>query len=194
MKNSIFLSEKVKTIIFSGLLITFGILFCVMPQRFVGVLEIIVSIFLILFGLINLFGFCCSPTFLRDPFMLFESIVLIVAGFLIDLISNMFVLILGLIIIVFGIKKIFAAVNIKKTLKKDWWIDLIFGIVILILGLIIAILCGTKIVQSAVIILLGCSLIFNGIINLITLFVLHRELKNNKKTEETIEVSVEIKE
>ena len=165
-----------------------------MPQKFLGVLEVVVASFLILFGLINLFGYCFSPKFLKDPFMLFESVVLIVAGFLIDIVSNMFILVLGLIILIFGIKRIFSAVGLQKLGKSDWWIDLIFGIVVSVLGLLIAILCNTNIVQSAIIILLGASLILSGIISLVIAFALHRQEKSDAVAEnQTIEIDGEVK-
>ncbi len=194
MKNSAFWNKNLKTIIFNSCLIIFGILLCAMPQKFLGVLEVVVASFLILFGLINLFGYCFSPKFLKDPFMLFESVVLIVAGFLIDIVSNMFILVLGLIILIFGIKRIISAVGLQKLGKSDWWIDLIFGIVVSVLGLLIAILCNTKIVQSAIIILLGASLILSGIISLVIAFALHRQEKSDAVAEnQTIEIDGEVK-
>lgn len=193
MKKINFCNENIKVILFNIFLIIFGVLFCAMPQKFVGILEIIVSIFLILYGLINLFGYCFAPTFLKEPFMLFESIVLIVAGFLIDIVSNLFILVLGIIILVFGIKRIVSAIEIKSLNNKNWWVDLVFGIVICLLGMLVSILCYTKIVQSAVIILLGASLMFSGIINLIIAFTLRKQIKKLAEEDKVIEISGEVK-
>ena len=62
------------------------------------------------------------------------------------------------------------------------------------LGLLIAILCNTKIVQSAIIILLGASLILSGIISLVIAFALHRQEKSDAVAEnQTIEIDGEVK-
>ena len=52
-----FRNQKIKTIIFSSVIIIFGLLFCVLPEKSIDYLELIVSIFLILYGVVSAWFF-----------------------------------------------------------------------------------------------------------------------------------------
>lgn len=176
---------KVKITIQSAILIILGILFCVLPESAVNVLQIIVSAFLIFWGVVHVLGYCFAPIMLRDPYIFVEGSLTLVVGVLIDFFPALFVLMIGLIIVVTGLKRIFSSVELKKQFDAKWWIDLSLGILILILGLVVSIFCGTKIASNIVSIVLGVSLIVDGITYLLLLFALNRTLTKIKKVVST---------
>ncbi len=171
---------KVKIIIFSALLIIFGILFCLLPESAISVLGIIISVFLIAWGVFLIFGYCVAPKELQEPFELMEGVVLLVVGIVIDLVPTLFVLAVGLVVMCLGLRQVFAAWTTKNLGEKYWYIDFTISFIIFVFGLLISIFCGTKIAKTAISIMLGIDMIISGIFYLVLVFVLHRKVSNLK--------------
>lgn len=176
MKN-ILQNQKVKTIIFSSCLIIFGLLFCLLPEKSLDVLELILSVFLIVYGFICLLGFAFAPVALRDSFLLIESIVMLAVGVLMDFVPSLFVILIGVIILIGGLRVAVNSINMKLLMRRDWWADLCLGSVFAALGIIVIVLSSTKVATTIISILLGITLILDGICYLVLLFVLKREAK-----------------
>lgn len=174
-------NQKVKTIVLSSILIIFGLLFCVLPNSSINYLEIVLSTLFIVYGIICLLGFTCSPRELREPLLLLESIIFMVVGVLIDFFPSLFVIAIGIIITVGGIKEILNAINIKFIGEKNWWINVVIGIIFAALGLTIIILSGTNVASMIVSIFLGVTLILDGICYLLLLFAFKREIDKIKR-------------
>ncbi len=176
--------EKIKCVILSIILIVLGLLFCFLPIKFLNILEIIVCVVFILYAIFLIMGYCFSPKYLQEALMLFEGTIFLVFGILIILVPDFFVFMLGLIICFYGIKRIIASKTLRVLGKKNWWVDTVIGTVFLILGILVSVLCKTKVVQSAVSILLGITLVCGGICYLFLIFALHRSFKKAKMTVE----------
>ena len=185
-----FKSQKIKTVIFSSILIIFGLLFCLLPEKSLELLEIILSTLLIVYGIICFFGFVFSPIMLRDPVMLVEGIIFIVVGVLLDFFPSLFVIGIGTIIIIGGLKQIYNSIDLKILDAKTWWIDLCLGLAFTALGVVIIVLRSTKVSTMIVSIMLGVTLILDGICYLMLLFALKREVKKIRKevNEKLIEI------
>ena len=76
--------------------------------------------------------------------------------------------------------------DLKVAEVSKWWIELIFGIVILLIGLVIVVMCNTKIAREILMIIFGVSLLVNGILSLVSYFILDFKLKklNEKQQNE----------
>lgn len=185
-----FKNQKIKTVIFSSILIIFGLLFCLLPEKSLELLEIILSTLLIVYGIICFFGFVFSPMMLRDPVMLVEGIIFIVVGVLLDFFPSLFVIGIGTIIIIGGLKQIYNSIDLKILDAKTWWIDLCLGLAFTALGVVIIVLRSTKVSTMIVSIMLGVTLILDGICYLMLLFGLKREVKKIRKevNEKLIEI------
>lgn len=176
-----FKREKVRLIAMSCLFIIFGILFCVIPNKSLSVIETISAVCLIVFGLISLFSYCFTPILFRDSSTLVKSIVAIMLGLLISFIPTFFVFVVGLIVAFNGLERFGYALDVKEVGDKKWWIDFIAGLIIFALGVTAVILCNTSVASNIVMIYFGISLILDGLINIILIFALHREIAKVKK-------------
>ncbi len=173
--------EKTKTIIVSALLILFGILFCLLPQKFVNAIETALSVFLIIYGLFLIISYCVQPLIYRNSTTIVEGIAIICIGVLLALIPSLFVLGIGIAILISGLKTFGYAFDVKEIGDKHWWVDLVSGAFVFALGITIVVLCNTKTATNILMIMLGLSLAVKVVINLILVFALHREFKKVKK-------------
>lgn len=157
--------KNFKFVFFNLLLIVFGLLFCVIPSKTIGVLNIIISAFLMLFGVVEIFGYCFCPKDLREILQLFEGIFFVTVGILLDFFPTLFVIFIGIGIVFGGIKILLDSLKIKKQNEK-WKLKFSSGLIILISGLVALILNIAKVNEVALSIYIGCILIFSGILNL----------------------------
>jgi uncharacterized membrane protein HdeD (DUF308 family) len=81
-----------------------------------------------------------------------------------------------------GVEEIAYSIDLEKLHVKNWWLDLIDGIISLGFG--VAILCVTFTGGNSIAlisILCGASLMYEGIMELLLIFLLHRDFKKNDK-------------
>lgn len=165
------------SIIISAVMIIFGILFCALPQEFLSIIETILAILLVGYGLICLLIYCFTSSQFRDTSHLISSIVTIILGFLVSVIPTFFIFGIGLVILINGIGRVMTAVQLKNLDIKNWWSELVVGVVIICVGLVIMILCNTNLARNVMMIIFGISLIVNGTLNLIMQFITNKKLE-----------------
>lgn len=174
--------ERIKLTIYSIFLVVFGMLFILIPNKSINILEIITATCLIIYGIVGLLGYCVSPIFIRDPLQLLEALIAIVFGALLDFFPSLFILGIGLFIMFGGLKHFILSLEIREKGDKNWWIDSIFGLIISGLGLAVAILCNTSVAERITSIMLGVSMIISGLMYFIMIFALKRYLGKIKKS------------
>lgn len=178
--------EKVQTLLPPCLFIVFGILFCVIPNEFLSIVETILAVGLIGYGLVCVILYCFTSSQFRNTSHLVLAVITICLGFLVSLIPSFFIFGIGLIVLTNGIARIKIANDLKVAEVSKWWIELIFGIVILLIGLVIVVMCNTKIAREILMIIFGVSLLVNGILSFVSYFILDFKLKklNEKQQNE----------
>jgi hypothetical protein len=173
--------EKVNSVVLSCVFIVLGLLFCIVPNKSLSIIETIASVCLIAFGVVSLFLYCFTPILFRDSSSLVNAILAICLGLLISFIPSFFVFGVGLVVAFNGLERFGYSLDLKEVGDKKWWIDCVSGIIIFALGITTVILCNTSVASSILMIYFGISIILDGVINLTLIFALHREITKVKK-------------
>lgn len=178
---NIFQKGKLQVIISAVVMIILGILFCALPEKSLNTLEVVVAGTLIFIGMINIFAFCFAPDFSRESGILLIGIIGIGLGVLVIFVPNSLVLALGIYTAFSGIKRVLYSIDLKTFGERNWWIDLSVGLFAFVLGVLLIVLRGTSLANNAVMIFMGVSLLLEGVLDLVMLFVLKREVAKFKK-------------
>ncbi len=173
--------EKIKSIVMSVAAIILGILFCVIPNESLSVIETIASICLIAYGTIGIFVYSFTPVLFRESMMLINGVFCIGLGLLIIFVPSFFVFGVGLVVALNGLERFGYSFDVKEVHDKYWWIDMIAGLFMFALGVTTIILCNTSVATNILMIYFGVSVALDGLLNLILIFALHREIKRVKK-------------
>lgn len=186
-KKNIIERKRIELIVVSALYIVLGILFCVLPTQMLDILETVISIGCLVYGGFFLFVYCFTPDIFRDYGTLIKAVVAIIFGLLVIFVRSFFVMAVGVVIILTGVKNILSAKAFKLASDKKWWTDLVSGIALIVIGVTLIVLCNTKLATNAVMIYMGLSLIVNGLINFAFMFLIHKKVKDVKETIEKTE-------
>ncbi len=174
---------KFGCIAISALLCAIGIFFIAVPDISAKVIGTIVGIAMIIFGALRLVG-CLSKDLYRLAFQfdMETGILLMILGgiILINPKNLMFFIciVIGISILIDGIFKIRISVDSKKFGIKSWWAILALAIITAVIGsaLIFDSAKGAEILT----VILGISLLAEGILNLYTVITTVRIIKNQQ--------------
>lgn len=190
--------EQIKAIVLSSICIIFGMLFCILPSKMMTAIEVVVCATCFVYGVVNLLIYCLVNSESRELAKLLKGTLAIGVAILLMFVGAVFVFCLGLIIVLSGVLYIVSSIKDRKNGDKKWWLGLIIGIALSIAGLSVAILFNTKLAQNIVMVIFGITLIADGVIRLLYVFVAHKELhailsKIQENSEENIEPEFEVK-
>ena len=177
---------KIGYIVISVLLCIMGTLLLLFPNISIRVMGILCGITLVVFGVIKLVGY-----FSRDLFRLaFQNdlasgIVMLVLGMSLfiptqDMLAT-FCTVLGILILADGLFKIQIAMDAKPFGIRKWWLILVAAILTGIFGLLLIIRPGESL--QVLTVLLGISLIWDGILNLSTMLTAVKIIRNQRPDE-----------
>lgn len=173
--------EKTRVVITSVLMIVLGILFCALPEQSLSTLETIVAAVLIFVGIIYIIGFCFAPDFSREASLLIVGLLATALGIMVIFVPSSLVLGIGLFAGFSGLRRIGFSIDSKYMGDRNWWIDLAYGLFVFVLGVLLIIFRCTSIAVNAVMIYMGVSLLIEGIMNLVLVFALKREVTKFKR-------------
>lgn len=164
-------AAKLGYIIVSALLCALGIVLIVMPDFSASVLCHLGGLLMILFGLVKIVGYCSKDLYrLAFQYDLALGILLLALGAVFLLRANIMVyliwIFLGVFILSDALLKIQIAIDSRVFGIRQWWLIFSAAIATGIIGFLL-IFCPSESRQT-VMILLGVSLLFEGILNLIT--------------------------
>ena len=180
-----FTKKQWKSFILATLFVIFGILFCVLSQKLLNVLESIVCICVLIYGGFYMVSYCVVSMGERDTTTLYQAVLAIAFGLLLIFVPSFFVIAISAVIILSGLGYILSYVKIKKAKLVGGGKNLACGIVLSVIGLGLLIISLLKVNPIVVSIYLGITLILDGVISLIALW----QTSNNK--EETTKENVE---
>ena len=180
--------ERNKTIGQSIVLALLGLLIVLFPAYAASVYSTIIGVGLIVFGVLAfIFFFVTIAAF--EPRFLVEGILFILFGSLIlynpDTFFIVSICLLAIQLLIEGITEITYSVQMKKLHIKFWWIDLIYGIIITILGVLAVILNFTMDTADTVLIvveIIGAATIFEALMRIILVCVVHHNYKEVKES------------
>ena len=180
-KKNIIERKRIELIVVSALYIVLGILFCVLPNQMLEILETIICIGCMVYGVFFMFVYVVTPDVFKDYGTILKAIIAIAFGLLLIFVKSFFVMAVGVVIILSGVKDIFSSKAYKLLGDKKWWTDLVAGIVYIAAGVTLIVLCNTNVATKAVMIYMGLSLIVNGLVNYAFMFLIHRRVKQVKE-------------
>ncbi len=162
---------KIGYIVLSALFCAAGILFIVSPELSVSIIGVCIGIAMILFGIVKLIGYFSKDLFrLAFQFDLEFGILMIILGVIVlfhprDLMTFICVA-LGISILLDGLFKIRIAMDSRQFGIKSWWLILSLAIVTGVIGVFLIL--DSVIGSWALSVLLGLTLLLEGILNLYT--------------------------
>lgn len=184
-------AAKTGYILISCLLCLMGILFIVKPNFSTSFIGILCGIVLIVFGLVKLIGYFSRDLYrLAFQYDLAFGILLIALGIMIlahpKSLMNFICITLGLSILADGLFKIQISVESRRFGIHNWWIILILAVITGIMGLLLMFHPS----QSGYVLtmLLGVSLVVEGILNLGTVLATVKIIKHQRPDTGTIEI------
>ena len=174
---------KIGYIVMSVLLCMAGVLFIARPDMSAAGIGIFVGAAMVTFGVIRLIGYFSKDLYrLAFQYDLEFGILLIVLGLIVllrpDNFMNFICIVIGMLILLDGLFKIQIAMDSKRFGIGSWWFVLAMAILTGIVGaaLVFDSARGAEILT----VLLGISLLSEGILNLYTVISTVRIIRNQK--------------
>ena len=174
-------TAKIGYIAVSALMVLLGLALIIFPEISVSVLETVCGILFIVFGVIKLVGFFSKDLYrLAFQYDLVFGILMIVLGITMLVhpgsLANFICIALGVSILIDGLFRVQTSVEAKRFGIRTWWLIAVCGILAAVGALVLMF----RPVESApvLMVLVGISLVLEGILNLITVIVAVRIIKN----------------
>lgn len=174
---------KIGYIVMASVLCGLGIMLIAVPEFSISVLRIICGVTLIVFGVIRLVGYLSKDLY-RLAFqydLVFGAIMLVIGIMLLANPKNLMTVICvasGISIFAEAICKINISVEARKFGIHLWWLIMAFAILSGIFGLILIFRPGES--SNLLAVLLGISLLSEGILNLITVITAVKIIKHQR--------------
>lgn len=165
-----------------------GMLVMIWPAQTSMLLCRALAFILLIMGIANILTYLADQKGRR--FMLFVGGILTVLGLVIlvrpSLILQILSIVIGVVLILHGLKDMQLVAQGKEYEEKQWWLPSLFSTVTIVLGVSII----WNYLQTAVVImwLLGLALVFDGISALVILEQVSRAQKAARQEEEAIDV------
>jgi len=176
--------------IISSVLCLLGILLIACPQFFIAFMGIIFGVLLIVFGCVKIGAYFSKGAEFRTVFQSDLSTGLILLALGIVILCNpesvmLFVCItMGVFLLTDGVFKIQSAVEVKKHGVGRWQVILVVAIVTVLLGVLLLFRPGFG--ETAMMVILGISLLADGLLNFITALISSNAEKH--RPPETIDI------
>lgn len=159
--------------------IVLGLLLACWPDRSVRILCILLGTAIFITGIVYVLGWLARRQEGLPVFFLLPGVILCALGFWL-MTSPASVLILvqyifGAILIFHGIVDLQGAVALMRRRWGQWWLDLLVGVLTLIWGLLI-LFCPLS-TFSALVVLIGIGLVFDGVSDLFLIWRLTRAFR-----------------
>lgn len=176
-------AAKIGYIVVSSLLCVLGILLMIFPELSAEAIGVISGIMLLVFGAVKLVGYFSKDLYrLAFQYDLAFGILLIALGVMIlirpESLMAFICITLGLYILADGLFKIQIAAQAKRFGIRVWWLILIFAVAAAICGLVLMLRPGAG--SRLLMVLLGLSLLSEGILNLGTVITAVKIIKNQQ--------------
>lgn len=183
-------TAKIGYIIMSAAICILGVLMIALPDVFVPVTAKACGVTLILFGTVKLIGYFSRDLFrLAFQYDLASGILLMLLGILMIVrpgpAMTFFSIALGIYILGDGLLKIQIALDAKAFGIRQWWLILLAAVLTGIIGFLLILKPSESV--EVLMMLVGLSLLAEGILNLITVLAAVRIIRHQKPDQIDIE-------
>lgn len=172
---------KIGYIVLSIALCSFGILLIVNPEISISAFGLFTGACLIIFGAVKIVGYFSKDLYrLAFQYDLAFGIMMIALGIMVILEPNNVIeticIALGIAFLMDGLLKIQIAIDAKKFGIHPWWLIFAMAIMAVVIGILLVFLTAES--ARTLMILLGTSLLADGILNLITVLTTVKIIRN----------------
>ncbi len=176
-------AAKIGYIVMSAICCVLGVLFIVFPQISVSVIGMTMGITLILFGVIKLIGYFSKDLYrLAFQYDLAFGILLLALGIAmlcrLDNVINFICIVLGIVFLADGLFKIQMAMDSKTFGIRLWWLIFLFAVLTGIFGILLIFRPAAG--SQFLMILIGISLLCEGVLSLSTVLTVVKIIKNQE--------------
>ena len=154
--------------------IVLGIFMVVKSESFAEVINVIFGVAMLLYGIINVIAFFLNHDNTENLFMELALGVIAIGLGIFSLVTSrdiarILFYAIGGVLIIDGLVNVKRAFNLKEIGFPRWYMLLILAVVGIVMGVLCIVLYGFF--EKAVIILFGISLIFEGVVSLVTIII-----------------------
>ena len=172
---------KIGYIVLSIALCSFGILLIVNPEISISAFGLFTGACLIIFGAVKIVGYFSKDLYrLAFQYDLAFGIMMIALGIMVilepDNVIETICIALGIAFLMDGLLKIQIAIDAKKFGIHPWWLIFAMAIMAVVIGILLVFLTAES--ARTLMILLGTSLLADGILNLITVLTTVKIIRN----------------
>lgn len=183
ISNNRIRTAKLGYIIISILLCVLGVVLIAVPDFSASLLCWIGGLLLILFGLVKIIGYCSKDLYrLAFQYDLAFGILLIALGAILILRTDTMIHViwafLGIFILADALLKIQIAIDSKVFGIHQWWLIFAMAILTGIVGFMLVLRPSES--AQVIMVLLGISLLFEGVLNLVTILTAVKIIRNQK--------------
>lgn len=183
ISNNRIKTAKLGYIIISIMLCVLGVVLIAVPDFSASLLCWIGGLLLILFGLVKIIGYCSKDLYrLAFQYDLAFGVLLMALGMILivrsDIMMNVICIFLGICILADALLKIQISIDSKAFGIRQWWIILAAAIITGIAGFLLVLRPSES--AQIVMILLGISLLFEGVLNILTILTAVKTIRNQK--------------
>lgn len=186
-------TAKIGYIVISALLCLLGAALIVLPALSAVLIGRVLGIMLIVFGIVKLIGYFSKDIYqLVFQFDLALGILLMVLGSILlcrpGNVLHLLCVGIGIYTLTDGLLKIQIALDARRFGLERWWLILTAAIITDIFGLILVFRpdVGTEVIT----VLLGISMLFEGILNLVSVLTAVKVIRRSTAPKDVIEVSI----
>lgn len=176
-------TAKIGYIVMSAVMCAFGILLIVMPDMSNTILGLVCGTIMLLFGIVKLVGYFSKDLYrLAFQYDLAFGILTLALGIIIllnpDNIMNFICVVLGVAVLADGLLKIQIALDSKRFGISKWWLILAVAFIACVCGILLLVRPSESI--RVIIVLMGISLLAEGILNLSTVITAVKIVRNQQ--------------
>jgi uncharacterized membrane protein HdeD (DUF308 family) len=173
--------ERNERIADAVILIVIGVLTCCFSNLAADAFALVSGILCLIFASLYLFFYFAS-FIIHDPYLLLRGILLLFFGIWILSDPGAYLLLMvffvSIYLMICGIEEIAYGADLARLSVKNWWADLLDGLICLALGIsILVVEFGYANGVQMVTLLCGASLVYEGVMELVLVYALHRTYK-----------------
>ncbi len=177
-----FKKVNISVLIYSIILIALGICLVAMPHQTLRTICYIVGGVLMALGVCSVVGYFVDG---NDRFGISNGIIEFLFGLILVIFAvpisdgGIFAIFAGVALLISGIYKAQNSFDIKMAGIKQWWVYLLYAVMVALLGLLLII--NPFEGQDVLLIFLGVTLIFDGIMDIVVMCILGNKVKHIKE-------------
>ena len=181
--------DKLNIIVYTAFIII-GILFCLLKENALDIVESIVSFCVLIYGIFLLVVYSSQSKANRNKKLLTDGLVFSAIGTVLNYFPSMFVFGCGLIIALSAFGGVLEALKLKNN-NQRYKLKFSLCLTSTVLGIVCMFFSNMEIAANTISLIFGLSMIIQSILNLIVHFAIDKRLEDLSKSREKAKNSID---